>query len=229
MELRIQFFVSDVHVLDCETWEWSRMNCSGNYPEMRFGHTCVIFETTAIIFGGSRGAGYFNDLHCLDVQSWGWWQPKTSGVPPTPRSSHRYWLSFSKITVSHLGLIIRVDFSAVRLNKKIFIFGGIGSTAHTQNECLKDIVVLDLDSWSWSAPQVKGAEPQPRFVHRMVEIRSKLLLFGGRTSGREKFNDVHLFDPENLTWTKGESIAGEPPSSRGGCSLVAVGDSVSLL
>ena len=37
---------------------------------MRFGHTCVVAESTAIVFGGSRGAGYFNDLHCLDVQSW---------------------------------------------------------------------------------------------------------------------------------------------------------------
>jgi hypothetical protein len=91
------------------------------------------------------------------------------------------------------------------------------------------MVVLDTETWSWSSPEVKGTVPQPRFVHRMVEVRNKLLLFGGRTSGREKFNDVHLFDPETMMWTKEENFRGVPPTSRGGCSLVAVGDRVRLI
>ena len=119
--------------------------------------------------------------------------------------------------------------SAVRVDKKIFIFGGIGSTANVQNECLRDIVVLDIENWAWSAPIISGTVPQPRFVHRMVAVRNKLLLFGGRTSGREKFNDVHLFDPETMTWTREDGIAGDAPSSRGGCSLVAIGEQVPQL
>jgi hypothetical protein len=112
------------------------------------------------------------------------------------------------------------------VNQKIFIFGGIGSTVSVQNECLQDIVVLDIDSWAWSTPVVKGTLPEPRFVHRMAAFSSKLLLFGGRTSGLEKFNDVHWFDTETMTWTKEDSVIGAPPSSRGGCSLVAIGTQV---
>ena len=112
------------------------------------------------------------------------------------------------------------------MNNKIFIFGGIGSTVNIQNECLQDMVVLNLDNWSWSTPLVSGTLPHPRFVHRMVAVRSKLLLFGGRTSNREKFNDVHIFDPDTMCWSKEEQITGEVPSSRGGCSLVAIGEQV---
>jgi N-acetylneuraminic acid mutarotase len=113
------------------------------------------------------------------------------------------------------------------VNQKIFIFGGIGSTVSVQNECLQDIVVLDINSWSWTTPIVKGTLPEPRFVHRMAAFSTKLLLFGGRTSGLDKFNDVHWFDTETMTWAKEDNVAGSPPSSRGGCSLVAIGTQVS--
>ena len=101
------------------------------------------------------------------------------------------------------------------MNNKIFIFGGIGSTVNIQNECLQDMVVLNLDNWSWSTPLVSGTLPHPRFVHRMVAVRSKLLLFGGRTSNREKFNDVHIFDPDTMCWSKEEQNYGRSPFQPG--------------
>ncbi len=63
-------------------------------------------------------------------------------------------------------------------------------------------------------------------MNRMVALDSKLLLFGGRTSGRDKFNDVHKLDTETMTWSKETNINDTPPASRGGCSLEAVGSKV---
>jgi len=195
---------NDVHVLDVrETGcEWQLKRCSGVYPEARFGHSCVVNQGTAVIFGGSNGDTYFDDLQCLDVQSWRWWTPQTRGTPPSPRSSH----------------------STTLCRNQAFVFGGIGVCGQQPNECLHDLVILDLETWCWSHPQVFGNVPQKRFVHRMVAIEEKLLLFGGRTSQAEKFNDLHWLDLQTMAWSKVEGVEGVPPSTRGGCTLVAIGN-----
>lgn len=51
-------------VLDTNTWQWSAMQCTGEKPERRFGHSCVYHNGNVIIFGGSKGAGYYEDLCC---------------------------------------------------------------------------------------------------------------------------------------------------------------------
>ena len=79
------------------------------------------------------------------------------------------------------------------------------------------MVVLDLEKWQWSTPSVAGPTPRPRFVHRMITLGHRLLLFGGRTSEQGKYNDVHVFDTRTSTWARGEAVGGRPHTSHFGC------------
>jgi hypothetical protein len=167
---------SDIQLLDTRTWQWQCIKCTGESPERRFGHSCVYYEGNIIIFGGSKGAGYYDDLCCLDVKRWHWWRPNCRGTPPMKRSSH----------------------SMTVVGNKGYVFGGIGGDGTAQ--CLQDISILDMDKWEWSQPEVLGEKPDGRFVHRVVAIGDELLLFGGRTSMNVKFNDVHWFNTNTLTW-----------------------------
>jgi len=60
---------SDIQLLDTRTWQWQCIKCTGDSPERRFGHSCVYYGGNVIIFGGSKGAGYYDDLCCREDPS----------------------------------------------------------------------------------------------------------------------------------------------------------------
>jgi len=162
-------------------------------------------DAQAIIFGGSNGEHYYDDLFALNTKTWDWTKPRCTGARPSARSSH----------------------SMTAVGDKAVMFGGIGLAVvvadHHRSHSLNDVAVLDLKSWVWSAPLISGPPPKPRFVHRMVAMGDRLLLFGGRTSGAVKFNDLHWLDLKARKWVKQNDVVGEAPETRGGCTLAAVG------
>ena len=151
---------NDVHVYSCAKSEWRSVQCEGAYPRERFGHACVLHAGAAIIFGGSDGHDYFDDLHCLDVKRWRFWKPQTSGAPPVARSSH----------------------SMTLLGHHAYIFGGVGSVRTADGGISATLptrfVTLDLSTWTWHHPEVRGTIPDARFVHRMAPFQDRMLLFG---------------------------------------------------
>jgi len=44
---------NDVHVYDCITSEWRLVRCEGQYPRERFGHACILYGQSILLFGGS--------------------------------------------------------------------------------------------------------------------------------------------------------------------------------
>eukprot|EP00802_Teleaulax_amphioxeia_P011132 Tamp_11162.p1 GENE.Tamp_11162~~Tamp_11162.p1 ORF type:complete len:486 (+),score=65.41 Tamp_11162:58-1458(+) len=200
---------NDVHVYDCITSEWRLVRCEGQYPRERFGHACILYGQSILLFGGSDGQDYFNDLHQLDTRRWRFSCPETAGEPPSPRSSH----------------------SMTLLGHRAFVFGGVGSEAgsSTASSTLNTkFVVLDLHTWTWQTPDISGTEPEKRFVHRMVALDDRLLLFGGRTMRSEngKFNDLHWFHTATMTWEKVGRAVGDQPEERGGCTFLTLGRKV---
>lgn len=71
----------------------------------------------------------------------GWSKPKVRGTPPTPRAGHA-----AALVDGHL----------------LFVFGG-GSAHGPTNS----IHVLDLETLTWTDPQVSGTPPSPRLGHSM--------------------------------------------------------------
>lgn len=71
---------------------------------------------------------------------------------------------------------------------------------------LNDLHMLNLEQPAWSAVQAKGSLPHRREGHSFSFWPGKnvFVLFGGSDAATEdEYNDVHIFDPETQTWTKG--------------------------
>lgn len=51
-------------------------------------------------------------------------------------------------------------------------------------------------SWAQLDSIVNGTEPSRRYCHSSVSHQELIYIFGG-TDGKEKFNDIHVFDTGN--------------------------------
>ncbi len=80
----------------------------------------------------------------------------------------------------------------VELNKKIYIYGGVG------NELINVMSELCLDKMTWkhfTDPLEEG-----RYGHTMLKYKGQLVVFGGQSNynntikQRECLSDVRLFD-----------------------------------
>ncbi|KAF6262053.1 hypothetical protein COO60DRAFT_1458807 [Scenedesmus sp. NREL 46B-D3] len=114
----------------------------------------------------------------------------------------------------------RFGHSAVCVNAKanwgsdlVVVYGGVGSAAgESAQTALGDVVVLQVDSGTWSAPDIlPGASPGARAFHSAVAQGQRLLLFGGHIltfdaehnrKRRTFFNDV---------WELGTQLKPEGP------------------
>lgn len=127
--------LSDVHVLNIDTWTWTKPPISGTIPTPRSFHTAMLFNNKMLVWGGYEqaedSAYQFSDvdLHLLDLQTWEWSQITPSGTPPEPRSHQ----------------------SAVLFKDKLLIDGGSYDIYSTWD----DFYVLDLSQMSWLTVQVK--------------------------------------------------------------------------
>jgi Galactose oxidase, central domain/Kelch motif len=121
--------LSDVHLLDLETWTWTQPEISGEIPDSRSFHTAVLFQEKMLVWGGYKEAkdgGYiFTDLavHILNLKTWQWSQVTPNGTPPKPRSHH----------------------SLALFEDKLFIDGG----SYDIYFALDDIHLLDLTQMCW--------------------------------------------------------------------------------
>ncbi|CEP00414.1 Kelch motif [Plasmodiophora brassicae] len=218
-------WLNDVHVLDTEfeqpfvsksaaakhTWKqlspqtmflWYAPETSGAKPCARAAHTATTIGTQIVVFGGNDGVRLFNDIHILEVETMGWSKPKVRGTPPTPRAGHA-----AALVDGHL----------------LFVFGG-GSAHGPTNS----IHVLDLETLTWTDPQVSGTPPSPRLGHSMHVVlgpRPQLLVFGGGTVDK-LYDDLHVFDCATGVWSRPRDT-GSVPAARTGHASCLLRDPVS--
>ncbi|XP_054544614.1 rab9 effector protein with kelch motifs isoform X2 [Talpa occidentalis] len=103
---------------------------------------------------------------------------------------------------------------------KVFIVGGADP-----NRSFSDVHTMDLETRTWTMPEVTSPPPSPRTFHTSsAAIGNQLYVFGGGERGAQPVQDVklHVFDASTLTWSQPETL-GEPPSPRHGHVMVAVG------
>ena len=142
----------------------------GTTPCPRLGHTFIMVDQKAIVFGGLSNEAedpkstnipkYLNDIFYIEVKegtTLNWTTPSITGHPPTPRESHT--------AVTYLGK--KGD------EKKMVVYGGMNGKR------LGDCFILDISTWTWTQLMFKRPVPVARSLHTASLIGSYMYVFGG--------------------------------------------------
>ncbi|XP_024008446.1 rab9 effector protein with kelch motifs isoform X2 [Eutrema salsugineum] len=82
------YYLSDVHILDTDTFIWKELNTSGQLLTPRAGHVTVSLGRNLYVFGGFTDAqNLYDDLYVLDVDTCVWSKVLTMGEGPSARFS----------------------------------------------------------------------------------------------------------------------------------------------
>lgn len=90
-----------------------------------------------------------------------------------------------------------------QLHSKIYTFGGINSQGVTNN--LLWMLVFDGFNFHSEPVHTLGTRPEPRYDHAMVALEEYkvIVIHGGRSEHQDHiFNDLFVFIPESLIWSK---------------------------
>lgn len=166
---------------------------SGECPAERGGHTLTLVSPDELLlFGGFRegrhGQEYFNDLKLLALQQpadFMWRDPPHAHAKsrvPCARANHT-------ATLAHGG-------------QHVILFGGYcqpNGTAGAPDSSGEGFVLGDChllhmvySGWRWEELQTEGAPPSPRCSHTAVEWAGSVVVFGGRPTDGQFFNDTHV-------------------------------------
>nr|XP_046914533.1 host cell factor 2-like [Dermatophagoides farinae] len=172
-------YSTSLYQLKLTNWEWKKIipfvEKNQESPCARLGHSFVMHTSgqKILLFGGmfnqneddplNHSPKYLNDLYILDIgkdsSNYKWSIPVTKGQSPSPRESHTAIIHKHQ-TTGH---------------DRMLIYGGM------DNNRLSDVWILDLQSMSWSSPQITGIAPEPRSLHTANVVGNKMYIFGGWT------------------------------------------------
>lgn len=179
-----QGLYNDVSVISADTLTLLAQDAACTSPDapcVRSSHSAVAHGDQVLVFGGYDGdKTWFDDTWALDVERGLWRQlaPRGGTAPPPARCSH----------------------GAVMNGREMVVFGGMGAdSAH-----FNDVAVFDVRSQRWERPDVIGTAPAERNSHTFTPIAggAKALCFGGCCGAERYFNDVHVLDLANFTWSQ---------------------------
>eukprot|EP01117_Protostelium_nocturnum_P011660 TRINITY_DN4242_c0_g1_i1.p1 TRINITY_DN4242_c0_g1~~TRINITY_DN4242_c0_g1_i1.p1 ORF type:complete len:467 (+),score=156.89 TRINITY_DN4242_c0_g1_i1:219-1619(+) len=171
---------NDFFFYDTENGHFSNPKPKGTPPNIS-KHTTMEIDGVFYIFGGYDGVDQRFELSTFDPRKMAWEVPNTFGDRPVSRSNHA---------------------SAV-IGKNMYIFGGLLQQGRELIDS-NDLYVLNSVTMTWTQLHPTGDIPEPRCGHKMISIDDKIYLFGGGNGDNwsNKFNDLHVFDPEKNTWNK---------------------------
>jgi len=77
---------NDIHVLDTDTMNWTKPQCTGTVETSTFPISFAVGRFLFVFGGGSKPLHCVtNDLYCLDTAIFQWSSPSCDGVKPSPR------------------------------------------------------------------------------------------------------------------------------------------------
>lgn len=172
---------NDLHVLDVSEaparLRWYQPRTLGTPPGPCNMHSAdyIPHINSIFVFRGGNGREYLNDLHALDCSSYTWSRVYCTGAIPEARANH----SSAVLVETH----------------ELVIFGG-----WTGKERLNDVHILDIDTLTWTKPDIGGELPHPRAGMTLTACRDRLYLFGGSGTSSKCFNDLQILDRKELRW-----------------------------
>mmetsp|Transcript_108514 Transcript_108514/g.315589 ORF Transcript_108514/g.315589 Transcript_108514/m.315589 type:complete len:339 (-) Transcript_108514:616-1632(-) len=201
-------YYNDVHVFDAESSTWHLVNCRGELPAPRYGHTVELVGSRMFLFGGKGEGGVMRDIHFLDLVEWTWVPVSATSAGPSPR----------------------MNMASLLVGRKIVVHGGWDGT----KKCVNDLWVFDTDAFTWLNPRTAGLPPVARYGHALQLLEDgRILMFGGMSVNDgeipEYFNDFRALDTETMVWSKVRAESEEFPSSRYGHSLTQLGPDLMVL
>lgn len=163
---------ADFYSYDIKQHYWQKIVGLGELPPNRFGHTSVIYNGSLYSFGGWNGHYTMDDIYQYSFETNIWYDiKKVKGEKPLSRYRH----------------------SAVIVNSKMYIFGGVD----TQQVRFDDLYSYDIEKRFWTKEVESGVIPKPRTFHRAVCFGNIMYLLGGFDGSR--LNDMHnIALPMNL-------------------------------
>ena len=197
------------------------LECSGNKPSPRFGHSMILInKVKTVLFGGAIGTirsfSFANDTYVFNLMTKLWIKinfPSTMQLPHE-RAAHA---------------------AAANDNTQMVIHGGsAGTTTLADDELwLFDMSHNNEEKSSWRLIQTSGKTPGLRYGHSLAFMKPYFVLFGGGSLIAELSNDVWIIDinKEQPSWTKVEMINGSAPSPRlyHTCGFAEKGDAMGMM
>lgn len=158
---------------------WEFLECDGEVPQSRSGHTCALHKNRFLyIFGGFDGSNCFDDLYVLDLDSRSWRKIEAGGECPSGRASH------SAVTDEFAGVM--------------YVFGGSGSHFGYTNK--RDLCEFCFETETWRLLSNPTEDtPSARYGQSMVAYQEGLYVWGG-THGTNYPTDMHRFDLCSKQW-----------------------------
>lgn len=201
-------YFNDTHLFDGETGMWHNVQCSGELPQPRYGHSVTLVGNRMFLFGGKGAATLFRDIFFLDLEEWAWVPVSSTSQGPSPRLNH----------------------ASLLVGRKMVIHGGWDGG----KRCLDDLWVFDTDSFQWMNPRTAGSPPSPRYGHSMQLLNDgRIMLFGGITVKEGEIpkyqSDLRQLDTESMVWSKPRAHADvHYPSGRYAHSFTQIGSQLVL-
>jgi hypothetical protein len=82
---------------------------------------------------------------------------------------------------------------------KLIVFGG----ENEHRDYLSDVVILDLNTFTWTLPEIHGSIPRGRARHAAVIHEDKLFIVGGVTGEKNIIlDDLTYLDLQTWTWSR---------------------------
>ncbi|CAI2185088.1 4878_t:CDS:2, partial [Funneliformis geosporum] len=161
-------------------------------PEGRLSHYSVLVGNKLYFFGGyvDNAKSCTNQVFYLDLS-----QSFNLAVPP--------WVSLTQ----NAGIPFKSCWGTALLNDKeqsIYLFGGIMINDLNQDDFISNVHSFNLNSLSWSVPNIEGTPPERRTnIHGVIDNTGKIYIFGGSSLGSQtiiRYNDMVILNTAELSW-----------------------------
>ncbi|XP_076153203.1 host cell factor 2 [Alosa pseudoharengus] len=202
-------YSNNLYELQASRWLWKKLKPRGpknaSPPCPRIGHSFTLIGNKCYLFGGLANDSedpngnvlrYLDDFYELELQAVsgvkGWSIPDTKFGGPSARESHT---SVAYCKPGH--------------SPKLYIFGGM--CGHR----LGDLWQLDIETMTWSTPEMRGQCPIARSLHSANVIGNKMYVFGGWVPVVESenkpnalgvewicTNSLSLLNLDTMTWQR---------------------------
>ncbi|KAH3732847.1 cell division cycle protein 42-like [Pelomyxa schiedti] len=187
---RNMFIRNDLWQLSLASNSWKLLSPQGfeseTSPNMRYGHSAVLFNETIFIFGGYDCNGMArHDVYAFSTQSKSWVTVVVRGEIP-PRYFH----------------------SACEFKGSMYVFGGL--SANTRDPVDNHLWQLNLETLQWSAITVTGDVPASRWAssHAIDDGCGQFIVFGGKfpLTGKPKVKNsaaaaIYTLNLQSKVWT----------------------------
>lgn len=214
-------FYNAVWMCDLSKPTWSAIRAE-SAPDGRHFHSCVLYDRSLWVFGGSSNSNIFQDLFRFNLDTLHWSAVATAGVKPSPRHGHSAVVYNDQMYVyggsdrNGFNCNDLVEFSFATLTWEKPVLGGAAQEAfhHTAvvyqgsmytfggyRKTYNEIQEYRFATKSWSFLHTSGTPPKPRWGHAAVVCGRNMFVFGGRDRV-SNFQDLHSFDFETRVWRR---------------------------